>query len=413
MSSITHELIANLETGAYTVKPPIDIHQGDVNTHVLLIKLRNNDGHFVTIDDNAKPKISFRRDDSEVVSSYTVSVVNSYRGILSYMVGPAFTKTPGRYTVYLDVSNCGCNSRECKRLVISFVITITKTEIYVPPDREITISKEFLDEIRAHLKDTEIHLSAADRQFLDTFTPLSDDLLDLLNTDFKEMIDNRIIEKTGEILRKAFITVDIKSQMTSLPESELCNGKLFRINYPSLTDESEIDYFEEEDPEYWIARYNGTSYSFHKIDLGGYAEEIQKLQSDVEYLTDVVAELQSRTTLLESDVERLKSLVTSIQQEITAINGAFTGTIGSIGNDQVVTYANLSRNNGLVGQSLNVSDTVPTTDPTTKEVATTKAVYNSLLRWSTFAPDTNNFVTSEGEPVVTSDGQNVVVTPDS
>lgn len=285
MANVVHELIANLDAGTYTVHPPINVRQGDSNAHVILFKLRDSQDNPIQISVNAKPVISFQKVNETKVLSYAVNVVSAYNGELSYVIGPALVDDFGVFTVtlYVDTSE-GCDSSSPR---VVFVANIIKSECYDPSAIEVTITKKFRDEIEDHLSNGLIHVGIDDRRFLNTFIPLSQDLYELLSEGLDKKIEEMIVEEAGFLLRRAFITVDVKSQMTGMPDDQLCDGKLFRINYPNHDgDPSTIDpKSEEPDPEYWVALYHGTPddggfYEFHQVDFGGGGGGIPSIEGE-------------------------------------------------------------------------------------------------------------------------------------
>ena len=274
MSQVVHELIANVQSGAYTVSPPLDIHQGDSNSHLLLIKLRNDEGDPVEIREGSSARISFYNDTErdELVVSYAVDIVNYYRGILSYLIGPAVTQKSGRYTAYLDLSQCRCGN-QCGPS-ISFTITVSKTHNYCPgpEDVETTITKAFYNELVHHLNDSDIHVSSADREFLNKFIPKESELEDIVDN-FDEKVKEAVEEASDEITRRSFITVDFVEDLNQFTDDELVEGRLFRVNYPNHENPSELTEQDDVKPEYYVAKWHGSPddghYEFHITDFGG------------------------------------------------------------------------------------------------------------------------------------------------
>lgn len=274
---VTHEIIINVETGAYTAKPPIDIHQGDSYSHVLLIKLKNDCDKFVSIDGSSRATISFQRNDSIRVSSDAVEIVNPYRGVLSYTLGPAIVNNYGRYTCRLDIKSTNCDFDRAPS--VTFVVNVSKSHDYEQGSsgHEVTITEEFYNDLSKHIEGLiesgeSVHLSADDRNFLDQFNKQIDELNDLLSTDFDKKIDESVITNASEILSKSFITVDFKSQMTALKRSEVVDGKIVRVNYPmhdndSGTTETHGIYY----PEYYVCKLvgNDEKIEWHQISIEG------------------------------------------------------------------------------------------------------------------------------------------------
>lgn len=183
MVIVRHNLLANVESGAYTVNPPLDIHQNDANSHILIIKLINNDGKPIDIGTDNKVDIVFYYADTEdMILSDNVKIVNSYRGTLAYKIGPSILRTPARLTAYLRLYND--EQEECKSLAtISFVLNVSKVHAYDTDVSEVTLTTEEYERIMAHIApDMDLHLYPEDRDFLNEFVIRSDELRDLLDS---------------------------------------------------------------------------------------------------------------------------------------------------------------------------------------------------------------------------------------
>lgn len=179
-----HTMIVNVENSTFTVTPPLDIHQSDRNSHILLIKLCNNNNKFISIDEDVTYKIFFyRSSDETLIESEDVKIENYYRGILSHVLGPTVMSDFGKYTCtlrgYLDDEIISS---------ISFPITVSKDHNYTAKSNEIAMTKEFYNELNEHMDDTEIHLQEIDRDFIDTFNDQVDALL-------KTIRDNEFVKE--------------------------------------------------------------------------------------------------------------------------------------------------------------------------------------------------------------------------
>lgn len=165
---VYHSVVLNV--GSSTSNCSIDIMQGDTNSHQLLIKLTCC-GAFYNIS-GYEPELTFYDATTEtVVLTTAVNVLNDYRGYLSYVIGPRMLQNYGRYTVTLRLKQGNFVKQQC-----NFVLNVTKNQgctCGCCDDVEVTISKEFYDEIRNHIDDTSIHISESDKAALDW---LSDNL---------------------------------------------------------------------------------------------------------------------------------------------------------------------------------------------------------------------------------------------
>lgn len=269
MKLITHEIYCNVESSSVTISPPIDIHEGDSNSHVLLFKLRNGDDKPIQISESSSPVIKFYDSDTNrLIVSNSVSIVNAYRGVLSYTIGPAIVSTAGRKTVYLDLNNCQCNC-SCGSSV-SFTMTVSKVHDYCQcgDDVETTITKAEHDKIMGHIADKEIHLDGTDREFLSTLEPHLSELSDLVSKDFDKEIEDKVKELTGQVMKQAFITVDYlkpnpadpsATSLYGLSSSEICDGKIVRVNYPNHDGDPSTseDHDGCEDASYFVAKKIG------------------------------------------------------------------------------------------------------------------------------------------------------------
>lgn len=214
---ICHELIANVKTGSYVVNPPLEIPQGDCNSHQIIIKLINGEGQFVSLQECSQAKITWVNQDGITIQSSTVKIVNPYRGVLSYIVGPALVRDKGRYTAYLDIKDCCCDCTS--DFSVTFVITIVEKGTYDPCPGEIesTVSKWFLNKVDAHMENTMIHLSPDEKSTIDQF------------------IDENGLSLISQI-HQSSIVVDSFKDLLSLPDYSIVEGKVVKVNLPSEED---------------------------------------------------------------------------------------------------------------------------------------------------------------------------------
>ena len=349
MRKVTHEVLVNVESSSYSINPPVEVYQNDPNTHILLIKLKNSAGNPISIDGNSRPRISFQKDGDTVVSSYVVDIVNPYRGVLSYTIGPALVQNPGRYTVYLDVNGCGC-SCNCGP-TISFVITIIKKNSYNPSDQETTVPQSFVDEVTYHMSDSNVHLDEDGKEFVDTFKYSIAKLERLLDADLEGLISEMVLDEASKVLKKAFITVDFMSDRDKLTRDEVCDGKIVRVNYPTIDANSSTAESEEEivNPAYFYCRLLGDTevIEWFPLDVtsgsqGEIPEEIQEelrdLQSQINGLNQKIIDLrqdfedhinntyvslegrvkalEDKTEVLESDLDKAEERIDTLEDTV-------------------------------------------------------------------------------------------------
>lgn len=332
-SKVNHEMIINVETGAYTAKPPLDIHQGDANSHILVIKLRNNEDEPIQINECSTAKITFKRDDSTRVEIGTVEIVNPYRGVLSYTIGPSMVRVPGRYTCRLDVSSCCDCGCDCAPSA-TFVVNIAKDHNYDSTTTEVAISEEFYNDLQDHLNNSDIHINEIDRDFLDTFSGMTEELETLLNTDFDQKIDSRVFRQASAVLARAFITVDFESQLTALRREEVCEGKIVRVNYrneyhdgdtSTIEDHSHIEFA----PQYYVCKLIGDNETieWHKLSFGSVISgEIAELTSKVNAFQVIFDEALARSNERLSIVEeRQDELEIDVNQRFAELNEIVRG----------------------------------------------------------------------------------------
>lgn len=188
----------------------LDIVEKDKNSHQLLIKLVCDAGHPYNVS-GYTPQIEFFDNSTNTkVLTTAVDIVNAYRGYLSYILGERIVQNPSRYTVSLKLyDNSGSSSA---RMTCQFILNIIKDPNSSGCDcgcggsTEVTISKEFYDELKNHLDDRLIHVSESDRAIL---TYLTDNLDDLVHKSDLEPI-NQNLSNLNEI------TDNLTKNLTSL-----------------------------------------------------------------------------------------------------------------------------------------------------------------------------------------------------
>lgn len=193
---VRHNLIANVEAGSYTVSPPLDIHQNDNNSHLLIIRLVNDQGNSIEIGGNTQAQIIFSYPDTEEqILSDSVEIINPYRGLLSYKIGGAILKRVARVTAYLklynpkdsDIEDLLDDEEECKACnlaSVSFVIKVFKNATYVGDESktDATITVEEYRKIMEHIAPDEVlHTTQEEHNYLTDLLPYKDKLLNLIN----------------------------------------------------------------------------------------------------------------------------------------------------------------------------------------------------------------------------------------
>lgn len=218
---VCHELIANVSTGSYVTNPPLEIPQGDCNSHQIIIKLINNEGHPVSLSGCNSAKITWINQEGVKIQSSAVKIINPYRGVLTYIVGPALVQDKGRYTAYLDInSECECSNE----FSVTFVITIVERNDRpcCPDNMETTISQWFVNKVDAHMENTLIHLSLEEKQVLNQF--IEDHGLELISK-----------------IKNSFTTVDRFTDLMKLPEYMITEGKIVKVDTPNKEDIKDFD----------------------------------------------------------------------------------------------------------------------------------------------------------------------------
>lgn len=157
ISKIIHHLDVDVESKAFSVNPPLDIHQGDSNNHILLMKLHNSSGFPIQIQDENSIKVSiYDSETNKLIVSSSVDIVNAYRGVVAYLIGPSVAATMGRKTMYLTISNC--NGDSCGDITISFILTVSRMMAYDfdSSKAEVALTEEEYNKLMEGYSDTEI-----------------------------------------------------------------------------------------------------------------------------------------------------------------------------------------------------------------------------------------------------------------
>ena len=156
------------------------INQRDGNTHQILFKLVDGCKFFNV--SGYEPEISFYDEDTKtVVITSAVTVLNDYRGYLSYTIGNSLLRKNGRYTVTLklkgkgDGCDCGCGHHG--NLTFKFILNVVKSQDSGDSqcpchNYEVPLTKEFYDKLCAHLNNRLIHLSESDRIVLNSLSDM-------------------------------------------------------------------------------------------------------------------------------------------------------------------------------------------------------------------------------------------------
>lgn len=171
---VYHSIVLNVKENTNTAV--IDIYQSSGNSHQLLIKLiKENEECFDVSNYNAQIEFIDYHSNSKVISS-SVDIINGPRGYLSYVVGDRLVKNSGRYTAVLKL----INKDTLSQVICSFVISVSKDPTFSGCDCctsvEVTISKEFYNELVSHLDNEQIHVTPTDRIILNFLAENLDNL---------------------------------------------------------------------------------------------------------------------------------------------------------------------------------------------------------------------------------------------
>lgn len=193
---IYHSVELNVQKN--TSNCSVELYEKDKNSHQLLIKLVTDQGYFNVSD--YRPEIEFYDSvKGTKVLTTAVDIVNSARGYLSYVLGERIVQNPSRYTVSLRlIKNPQDSEQISSEFTCTFILNVLKDYSRLGcdcfKDVEVTISKEFYEELTHHLDNSSVHVSESDRVILKYLS----DNLDSLAT--KEDIDNlsKAIESLSE-----------------------------------------------------------------------------------------------------------------------------------------------------------------------------------------------------------------------
>lgn len=208
---VYHSVILDIQKN--TSSCVLDIVEKDKNSHQLLIKLVCDEGHFYNIS-GYRPEIEFFDNSTNTkVLTTAVDIVNAYRGYLSYVLGERIVQNPSRYTVTLRL--IGEHGSESERLSCSFILNILRDPSRPPGcdchhSSEVTISKEFYDELKNHLDNRLIHVSESDRAILTFLT----DNLDSLVTQEDLIPINQNLSNLNEITGN--LTTNVSTMSTNV-----------------------------------------------------------------------------------------------------------------------------------------------------------------------------------------------------
>lgn len=260
---VYHSVILDAES--LTSKCHIEIPEGNINSHQLLIKLVHSNGTFFNIT-GYDPVISFFDSNNKVVvETEAVTVINAYRGQLSYIVGDRLTEHYKRYVVKLTL-----NKDDTSIMSFDFIVNVIKSKPdkcpCPEPEYEVIITKDFYEKLNSHVDDKTIHLSESDRSLLDFLSDNYDTLVttgtynniyELITTseEFKSVIEEEVKtvfyddEAVREMVKEVSMeAVDenldqITSEVTEAVEERL-GGRLGRLENRVTFIENEIDWGE-------------------------------------------------------------------------------------------------------------------------------------------------------------------------
>jgi len=171
---VYHSVILDAES--LTSQCHIEIPEGDINSHQLLIKLVHSNGTFFNVT-GYDPVISFfDLKNKVVVETDAVTVINAYRGQLSYVIGDRLTEHYQRYVVKLTL-----NKDDTSVVSFDFIVNVIKNKSdkcpCPEPEYEVIITKDFYEKLKSHVDDKSIHLSDSDRSLLDFLSDNYDTLV--------------------------------------------------------------------------------------------------------------------------------------------------------------------------------------------------------------------------------------------
>lgn len=88
-------------------------------------------------------------------------------------------------------------------------------------------------------------------------------------------------------------------------------------------------------------------------------------------------------TVAAYDTHGLVTGTQTVNITLPSLPSAVTGSVGASNNTKVVTYANLT-SSSFSGNALDITDTAPSSQPTTEIIPSTKALWDGMTKWGTF-----------------------------
>lgn len=323
----------------------LDIMEKDKNSHQLLIKLVCSGGHYYNIS-GYTPQLSFYDNVTKTtVLTTAIDVVNEYRGYMSYVVGERILMNHSRYTVTLRLFETIGGT--AAKLSCSFILNVVKDPSCPGtcppcPDIEVTISKEFYDELKNHLDNKIIHVSESDRAILSYLTDNLDTFVTHPEFDpVKQNVDNLNI--TTENLTTNVATMDINVRnLTSTVEALARQIESYNSQIKDLSD---------------------------KVD--GYDERIKTTENNVFILSTQMGTVTEKVTSIKDDVTALQ----------TALNNKVDKVVG-VKNDVMI----FGDDGAIVDSGKVVGGATLASTPNANTVATEAAVKTALedsaLTWT-------------------------------
>lgn len=220
---IYHSIELNVQKN--TSKCRVEVYEKDRDSHQLLIKLVTDNGYFDASDYSFEIEFYDSSTRTKVLTS-VIDIVNPSRGYLSYILGERIVRNPGRYTVVLNMTrevgssspgrcNCHCPSQNKCTFVLNVLRDPSGSGCNCNDNVEVTISKEFYEELERHLDNRSAHVSPSDRVVLKF---LEDNLDDLVTKDEIEDLTQSVEEtreSVGQIDEKV---VEVENNVADLQE---------------------------------------------------------------------------------------------------------------------------------------------------------------------------------------------------
>lgn len=344
---VYHSIIINVKDN--TNNAAIDINQRDGNTHQILFKLVDGNKFFNV--SGYEPEISFYDEDTKtVVITSAVTILNDYRGYLSYTIGNSLLRKYGRYTVTLKLKRnevlCGCGCSHKENLTFKFILNVVKSQDSGDSgcpchNYEVAITKDFYDKLCAHLNNRLIHLSESDRIALNTLSDMleyivtngggwENDIVKVLTPreDFADLVQDiiGITPDTIEEINNRINTLEISvNEIENIIESLRNLNKVDKVSIER--DKDSVMRIHDFGKYYW--EYNKTSQQWEKklyddsidfdlqlverrINVNGHnvlvATWIRPVVDEhaIEELVNQVAEVVNNITVLNNRVDELE-----------------------------------------------------------------------------------------------------------